>query len=105
MISVWNLSFGTVLLRNGLLCCGIEENRFDHTNAARRSRLEGPWEPGKARWREQVILDGQVHGFGRGERVWRRPQKVNLGMEWLETEDEGKCSCENCGWSWATFLW
>ena len=27
-------------------------------------------------------------------RVWRRQKKVNLGREWVETEDEGKQSCE-----------
>ena len=27
-------------------------------------------------------------------RVWRRPKKVNLGRKWVETEGEGKSSCE-----------
>ena len=37
---------------------------------------------------------GGFGDLGEGGRVWRRPQKVNLGREWVETEDEGKCSCE-----------
>ena len=41
-----------------------------------------------------MILDGRVRGFGRGERVLGRPKKVNLGREWVETEDERKSSCE-----------
>ena len=41
-----------------------------------------------------MIWDGWVRGFGRGERVWRRPKKVNLGRKLLETEDEEKSSFE-----------
>ena len=41
-----------------------------------------------------MILDGRVRRFGRGGRVWRRHKKANLGRKWLETEDEGKSSCE-----------
>ena len=26
--------------------------------------------------------------------VWGRPKKMNLGRKWVETEDEGKSSCE-----------
>ena len=49
---------------------------------------------GKARWRDRVILDGRVLGFGRGGRVWSRAKKANLGRQWDEMEDEGKSSCE-----------
>ena len=52
--------------------------------------LKGPWSLGKARWRDRVIWDGRVRGFGRGGRVWRRPQKVNLGRKCVEVEGEGK---------------
>ena len=41
-----------------------------------------------------MIWDGRVRGFGRGGRVWRRPKNVNLGRNWVETEDEGRSSCE-----------
>ena len=41
-----------------------------------------------------MVWDGRVRGFGRGGRVWRRPQEVNLGRKWVETEDEGKFSHE-----------
>ena len=41
-----------------------------------------------------MILDGRVRGFGRGGRVWGMPKKVNLGRKWVETEGEGKSSCE-----------
>ena len=41
-----------------------------------------------------MILDGRVRGFGRGGRVWGRPQKVNLERKRLDTEDEGESSCE-----------
>ena len=41
-----------------------------------------------------MILDGRVRGFGRGGRVWGRPQKVNLGRKSVETEDGGNSSCE-----------
>ena len=41
-----------------------------------------------------MIWDWRVRGFGRGGRVWRRPKKVNLGRKWVQTEDEGKSSCE-----------
>ena len=27
-------------------------------------------------------------------RVWKGQKKVNLGRKWVETEDEGKSSCE-----------
>ena len=43
---------------------------------------------------DEVIWDGRVRGFGRWGRVWRRPQKVNLGRKWGETEDERTSSCE-----------
>ena len=42
---------------------------------------KGPGSLGKARWRDRVILDGRVRGFGRGGSDWRRPEKVNLGKE------------------------
>ena len=35
---------------------------------------KGPGRLGKARWRDRVIWDGRVQGFGRGGRVWRRQQ-------------------------------
>ena len=41
-----------------------------------------------------MIFEGQVQGFGRGGRVWRRPKEVNPGRKWAEAEDEGKSSCE-----------
>ena len=45
-----------------------------------------------------MILDGRVRGFRRGERVWRRPPKVNLGRKWLQMEDEAKPSvAKNAG--------
>ena len=47
-----------------------------------------------------------MDGFGDlGEvrRVWRRPKKVNLGKKWVETEDEGKSSCEKL-WVVLAFL-
>ena len=86
MISVWNLQVETVLLRNGLLCCGIEE--MDLTIRTRRGGVDkkGPGSLGKARWQDRVIL-GQGEGFG-------DVQKANLGRKWVETEDEGKSSCE-----------
>ena len=40
------------------------------------------------------MLDGRVPRFVRGGMVWRRPKKVNLGRVLLQTEDEGKSSCE-----------
>ena len=35
-------------------------------------------------------------GEGRGG-GWRGHKKVNLGRKWVETEDEGKSSCEKLG--------
>ena len=55
---------------------------------------KGPGSLGKAGWRDQVIWDGRVRAFGRGARVWRLSQKVNLGRERVETEDEGTSSRE-----------
>ena len=37
---------------------------------------------------------GGFADWGDGARFWRRPKKVNLGRKWLQTEDEGKFSCE-----------
>ena len=34
---------------------------------------------------------GEGGGMGR---VWRRPKNVNLGRKWVETEGEGKSSCQ-----------
>ena len=67
MILVWNLHFQTVLLRSELLHGGIEE-QMDLTILTRRGGVDykGPGSPGKARWRDRVILDGRVRGFGRG---------------------------------------
>ena len=65
----------------------------------------GPGSLGKARWRDRVILDGRVRGFGRGGRVWGRPKKTNLGWKWVETEDEGKSSCEKLRVAWRSFWW
>ena len=47
-------------------------------------------------------------GFGdlgeRGKGLETSP-KVNLGRKWLETEDEGKSSCETYEWLWPSFWW
>ena len=89
-------------------CCiaELKKNGFDRTNSARRSRLEGSWEPGEARWRDRgVIWDGRVGGFGRGGRVWGRPKKVNLGRKLVEMEDEGKSSCEKLRVVLAVLFW
>ena len=84
-----------MLPRNELLHGGVE-GTMDLTTFTRRGRVDqkDPVRPGKARWRDRVILAGRVQGFGRGWRVWRRPEKVTLGKKWVETEDEGKFSCE-----------
>ena len=37
---------------------------------------------------------GGFGDLGGGGRVWRGQKKVNLGRKWVETEDEGKLSCE-----------
>ena len=37
---------------------------------------------------------GGFGNLGDGGRVWRRPQRVNLGRKWVEAEDEGNSSCE-----------
>ena len=77
-------------------CCVAElkKHGFDHTNSARRCRLEGSWEPGEG----YMARSGDFGWAGAG--IWARgkgletSQKVNLGRQWLETEDEGKSSCE-----------
>ena len=68
--------------------------RFNHTNSARRCRLGGPGSLGRARWRDRVIWDGRFRGFRRGGGFGDVPTKVNLGGEWLQTEEEGTTSCE-----------
>ena len=66
MIAAWNLSFETVSLRKGLLCGGIE-GTIDLIIQTRRDGVDwkGPGSLEKAGWRDRVIWDGRVRGFGR----------------------------------------
>ena len=61
---------------------------FDHTNSARRSRLEGSWEPGKA----QMARSPDFRWVGSG--IWARGKGLRTSPEGksrrevLQMEDE-----------------